>query len=129
MRYRKWVLLGAILAVLLAGEAATISASAPAADSPVTLTVYNPTGASEVTQLFAPRLADLKDKTVCELSLGIWEADRTFPLIADLLQKQYSAKVIKYDQLPALSETKDVPGLEDAVKKAGCQGILVGNAG
>ncbi len=128
MRYGKWLLLVTLLAVLLAGWAPTLSASAPAADSPVTLTVFNPTGASEVTQMFAPRLSDLNGKTVCELSLGIWEAPRTFGAIGELLQKQ-GAKIVAYDQLPALSETKDVPGLEDAVKKAGCQGILVGNAG
>jgi hypothetical protein len=129
MKLWKWVLLGTLLAVVFAGGASTLMASAPAADSPVTITVYNPTGASEVTQLFAPRLADLNGKTVCELSLGIWEADRTYALITDALQKQYSAKVVPWDKLPALSETKDVPGIEDAVKKAGCQGILVGNAG
>jgi hypothetical protein len=129
MKSWKWILLGIILAMLLAGGAIPLKASAPAADAPVTIVVYNPTGATQVTSLFAPRLPDLNGKTVCELSLGIWEADRTFPLIADSLQKKYSAHVISYDKLPAISETKDVPGLEDAVKKAGCQGILVGNAG
>jgi hypothetical protein len=128
MRPSQWILLGALLAVLLAGWAPALSASAPAADNPVTLTVFNPTGASEVTKLFAPRLADLNGKTVCELSLGIWEAPRTFAAIGEQLQKQ-GAKIVAYDQMPALSEVKDVPGLEDAAKKAGCQGILVGNAG
>ncbi len=129
MRNLKWVLLGTLLAAILAGSQATLSATVSAADVPITLTVYNPTGASQVTDLFAPRLSDLKDKTICELSLGIWEAPRTFPAIRDLLTTKYGAKVVPYDQLPPLSETKDVVGLEDAVKKAGCQGVIVGNAG
>ncbi len=128
MKYSRWALTAVLVALLLAGGATTLSAMPPAADS-VTLTVYNPTGASQVTELFAPRLSDLNGKTVCEMSLGIWEADRTFPAIRDLLTKQFSAKVVPFDQMPAISETKDVVGLEEAVKKAGCQGVIVGNAG
>jgi len=103
---------------------------APATDGPVSLTVYNPTGASEVSQTFAPRLSDLNGKTICEVTIGIWEANRTFPLIRGLLQKQFpTVKMVAFDQLPRLSETKEVAGLEDAVKKAGCQAVILGNAG
>lgn len=103
---------------------------APAADGAVTLSVYNPTGASELTQTFAPRLSDLNGKTICEVTIGMWEADRTFPLIRGLLQKQFpTVKMVTFDQLPHLSETRDVAGLEDAVKKAGCQAVILGNAG
>ncbi len=128
MQYSRWALTAVLVALLLAGGATTLSAMPPAADS-VTLAVYNPTGASQVTELFAPRLSDLNGKTICEMSLGIWEAPRTFPAIRDLLTKQFGAKVVPFDQMPAISETKDVAGLEEAVKKAGCQGVIVGNAG
>jgi hypothetical protein len=94
------------------------------------LKVYNPSGAFEVTQAFAPRVADLNGKTICEVTDGIWEANRTFPLIASLLLKQFpTAQVIPPEQFPMLDVAKDVPGLEDAVKKAGCQAVIVGNAG
>jgi hypothetical protein len=100
------------------------------AQSPVTLQVYDPTGAFEITQTFAPRLADLNGKTICEVSDDSWQADRTFPAIRDLLQKQFpAAKIVPWNQLPVLSTTADIPTLEDAVKKAGCQAAIVGNAG
>jgi ABC-type amino acid transport substrate-binding protein len=100
------------------------------AQSPVTLTVYDPTGAFEVTQTFADRVPDLNGKTICEVTDASWEADRTFPVIQDLLQKQFpTAKIVTYDKLPTLSTGIDIPGLEDAVKKAGCQAAIVGNAG
>jgi ABC-type amino acid transport substrate-binding protein len=100
------------------------------AQSPSTLMLYNPTGAFQVTQAFSPRLADLNDKTICEVSDDSWETDRTFPVIRQLLQKQFpTAKIVTYDKLPILDTKVDIPGLEDAVKKAGCQAAIVGNAG
>ncbi|MBI4331193.1 MAG: hypothetical protein HY673_07930 [Chloroflexi bacterium] len=97
---------------------------------PVTLEVYDPTGAVEVTHIHAPRLADLRGKTICEISNGQWEHDRTFPLIRGLLQKQFpTLKVIDYTQFPTLSATADVTGLEALVKAKGVEGAIVGNAG
>jgi hypothetical protein len=96
----------------------------------VTLDVYNPTGAFEVTQLFAPRLDTLDGKTICEITDDNWQSTRTFPLIREALQKQYpNIKIITYDKLPTLSMGSDVAGLEAAVKKLGAQGAIVGNAG
>ncbi len=101
-----------------------------AAQNPVTLKVYDPTGAFQVSQTFAPRLADLNGKTICELSDDSWEAPRTFPAIRLLLQKQFpTAKFITSDQFPTLLTGTDIAGLEDAVKAKGCQGAIVGNAG
>ena len=121
-----WVvsfLLSSVLAMALPPK------EAAAAES-VTLKVYDPTGAFEVTNTFAARLDNLSGKTICEVSDVMWEADRTFPLIAKLLQNMYPAtKIITYDKFPILDTTKDVAGLEDAIKKAGCQAAIVGNAG
>ncbi len=47
--------------------------------SEVSLEVYDPTGAVEITELYAPRLNDLNGKTICELSDRVWEDYRTFP--------------------------------------------------
>lgn len=122
MKYLKWLVLGTLLALAVAG-------SASAAD-PVTLTVYNPTGATQVTETFAPRLSDLNGKTICEVTIGIWEANRTFPFIRDLIQKQFpTATLVPFDKIVRLSETRDIPGLEESVQKAGCQAAIIGNAG
>lgn len=100
------------------------------AQNPVTLSVYNPTGAFQITQAFSPRLSDLNGKTVCEVGNAAWQVDRTFPLITSLLQKQFPAvKVIGHDQLPTLLIQQDIAGLEDAIKAKGCQAVIVGNAG
>jgi hypothetical protein len=89
---------------LIAGGAAIGSVStlvttpAEAAD-PVSLTVYDPTGSIQVTQLNAPRLDTLAGKTICQLGDGMWQDSRTFPLIAELLQKQFpTAKIIPYTE-------------------------------
>jgi len=105
------------------------------AQAPVTLKVYDPTGAFEVTQTFAPRLADLNGKTICELSNNSWEHNRTFPAITQALQNQFpTAKIIAYDKLPSGMTTVSTPGIDSdstaaAVKAAGCQAVIVGNAG
>jgi hypothetical protein len=100
-----------------------------AAAEPVTLTVYDPTGAIEVSQLFAPRLANLNGKTICQISDNLWETDRTFPLIGQLLQRQFpTMKMVSYKNLPEAS-TDVNPKLIAAVKAAGCQAVIVGNAG
>lgn len=123
-RPTKWVLLGLLLAAFV-----IVSAPVATAQTPVTLQVYDPTGAFEVTQLFAPRVADLNGKTICEISDNLWETQRTFPLIRSLLQKQFpTATIIAYDKLPAAT-TDAASKLGETVKKAGCQAVIVGNAG
>lgn len=103
------------------------------AAEPVTLEVYDPTGSTAVTQLFAPRLGDLNGKTICELTNEMWESTRTFPVITDLLKKQFpTAKIIEHTMLPAFSERStpaDFQKMTAALKAAGCQAAIVGNAG
>jgi hypothetical protein len=121
---RRITLIGVLLVMSL------WAAYTAAADDPVTLEVYNPTGSFQITQTFAPRLADLGGKTICEITNGSWEGDRTFPRIRQLLQRQYpTAKLMAFDQFPVLDTKVDIAGLEDAVRKAGCQAAIVGNAG
>lgn len=99
------------------------------ASNPVTLKVYDPTGAIDVTQLFAPRLTDLHNKTICELSNGLWEHDRMFPLIRELLQRQFpTAKIIPYNEFPVGSTKIDVDDIGDILKRKGGQAVIVGNA-
>ncbi len=131
MKLLKWVSLGLILVGMVA-TIAPFTGVAQAAD-PVTLQLYDPTGAFEVTQTFAPRVSDLNGKTICELSNDSWEAARTFPLIESLLTKQFpTIKIIKWDQFPHgnISDTGiDNDKAAAAVKDKGCQAVIVGNAG
>jgi hypothetical protein len=123
---------GLALAFLIAIAAAStiLSVRDASAADPVTLEVFDPTGAIEVTQLFAPRLADIHGKTICEVSNGSWEDRRTFPLIRELLQKQFpTTKFIPFTDFPVGSSKIDVDKIGDMVKQKGCQAAIVGNAG
>ncbi len=124
-RLAKLLALAALLALFV-----VLTTPIATAQAPVTLSLYDPTGAFQVTQTFAARVPDLNGKVVCEITNGSWQAERTFALIRELLQKQFpTAKLIPFDQFPKLLTGSDVAGLEDAVKKAGCQAAIIGNAG
>jgi hypothetical protein len=111
-----------ILGVLLTKDAL-------AAD-PVTLEVYDPTGATKISDLPAPRLDTLAGKTICELAVGgAWQFERTFPLIRELLQRKYpSAKTIPYTEFPVGTDMPDKKTL-DLIKAKGCSAVIIGNAG
>lgn len=100
----------------------------------VTLEVYNPTGASEVTSLHASRLETLEGKTICEVSQEpdgqSWEARRTFPFIRELLEKRFpNIKIIPFSQFPDKPGSADTGGgIGKIGKEKGCQGFVVGNA-
>lgn len=113
---------------LLIMPAVTLT-KATAAD-PVTLKVFNPTGAFEVTQLHAPRLPDLRGKTICELSNGGWEDHRILPAIRELLRKRFpDAKFIPLNEFPIGTENIDKDSTIDMVVKKGCQAVITGMAG
>jgi hypothetical protein len=115
-----------------AGAAAVPAASeaAAAATGPVTLEVYDPTGAINVTQLYSKRLDALDGKTICEISDVNWQDDRTFPVIRELLKNQFpTVNIITYDNFTSGTKNIQYPGIADEVKKAGCDGVILGNAG
>ena len=96
---------------------------------PVTLELYDPTGAFEVTQLHAPRIDTLEGKTICMSSNNSWEAARILPLIGELLQSQFpTAKFIPYTEFTVSGEMTD-EAVSDAVKAAGCDAVILGSAG
>ena len=100
------------------------------AAGPVRLELFDPTGNIEVARLYAGRLADLKGKTICEVSDRLWQADRMFELIEKLLKNQYpDARFIPYTEFPYGSVAMDNDKIGDLVKKKGCQAVIVGNAG
>ena len=67
----------------------------------MTLEVYDPTGAIEITELHATRLDDLNGKTIGELSNRLWEDFRIFPKIRELILKRFpDANIIPYTEFP-----------------------------
>ncbi len=122
-RLTRRLLLGLLLAAFVAALAPAVLAQ-----SPVSLKIYNPTGALSVKQTFAPRLTDLNGKTVCQMGES-WESDRTFPLMTTLLTKQFpTIKIVDDTKMPRWTANPDQK-LVDAVKAAGCQAVIIGNAG
>jgi len=90
--------------------------------------VFDPTGAFEVTHRHAPRLADLKGKTIGELSDRVWEDFRTFPFIREQLQKRIpDLKIIPYPEFPNVYGIQEEM-LIQVLEEKGCQGVIVGNA-
>lgn len=113
-------------------EAAATAVPTEAASAPVSLTVYNPTGSFRVTQTFVPRLDTLDGKTIAFVSNDSWEADRTFPLIQQLLQERYpTATIITSDNFSHGTDRITVAnsGLGEQLLEAGAQAAIVGNAG
>ena len=123
-----WLIRTVVLAALVYGVGFGIAAAAQSIP-PVSLKLHNPTGAFEVTQTFAARLDTLNGKTVCEISDDTWEVARTFPLIADLLQKQFpTVKIVSFDQFPAGIFAIDSDKIGELAKAKGCQAAITGNA-
>ena len=96
----------------------------------IALSLYNPSGAIETTQLHAPRLDSLEGKTICELSNGGWEHNRIFPAIRELLQKQYpTLKIIPYTETTkSKSEIENLELVTKIVKETGAHAVISGMA-
>lgn len=84
---------GAMLAGVGCSSGNTPSSSSTKTES-VELTVYDPTGSIEITQTFAPRLDSLDNKTIAFVGDDMWEEDRTFPLIKQLMEQKYPSITI-----------------------------------
>jgi hypothetical protein len=98
--------------------------------SRIRLTVYDPTGAVETTQLHARRLDTLAGKTICEISNSLWEHDRIFPAVREALQKRVpTAKLVPYTEMGlATLDLHDVEKVSRIVKEKGCHAVITGMA-
>jgi len=75
----------------------------PVQAGPVELTLYDPSGAVEVSNLFSPRLDTLEGKTVCEVASYYHRSEETFPVIRELLQRMYpTATIIPYTEFTSV---------------------------
>jgi hypothetical protein len=93
------------------------------------LEFYDPSGALEVTQPHAPRLATLEGKRIGFVSNEQWQAYRMLPALKALLEKDF--KGIEVLPIDAFPQGNALIGNEDTaaqVKKSGVDAIVVGNA-
>lgn len=97
--------------------------------SPVTLDLYDPCGGIETPERHARRLDTLAGKTICELANGLWESERSFPVIRELLAKQFpDARIIPYTEFPIGTNQIELDKTSEMIKQRGCQAVIVGNA-
>jgi hypothetical protein len=105
--------------------------SAGAAAEPAKLTVLDPTGAQEITHLFATRLPDLNNKLIAELAVDPtkWQPHRTMPYIEALLKKQFpTLRFIPMQEFPmGIQVSEDRVIRMVAARKP--DAVIVGNAG
>ena len=99
---------------------------------PVVLRVYDPSGHTRVTQAFAPRLDSLEGKKIAFIADDLWETDRTFSVIKELLEKMIPGIVIyTQDQFPHGTQTLNAAnnGVAEMLVELGIDGAIIGNAG
>ncbi len=116
---------------ILGGAAISNMAPIAKAADPVKLTLLDPTGAQEITHVFAPRLPDLNGKVIAQLAVDPtkWQPHRTMPYIAELLKKQFpSVQFIPMQEFPMgvhISDDKVIKMV--AARKP--DAVIIGNAG
>ena len=93
------------------------------------LTVYDPSGATEITRLHAPRLETLANKNIAMLSDDMWQAHRVLPMIREYLQTTYpDLEVIPETEFPMGSTAMDRDETADLLVERGVDAVVVGNA-
>jgi hypothetical protein len=104
-----------------------------ATPAPVTLEVFNPGGSYEVSQLFSPRLNTLEGKKICLVSSYYHGAQKTMPVIAELLKKKFPTATIipetKFTSIYWGGTQAERASIGKQVKDAGCDAVIVGNGG
>jgi hypothetical protein len=94
-----------------------------------TLRVFDPSGATEITAVHAPRLPSLDRKTVAFLSNDMWQAHRTLPLVQELIQGRFpSAHILSHKLFPQGNAQIDSDATVAQVLERGTQAAVIGNA-
>jgi hypothetical protein len=93
------------------------------------LRVFNPSGATEITAVHAPRLNSLDGKRVAFLSNDMWQAHRTLPLVQELLQgRAPTAQILAHQEFPQGNAQIDSDATVRMVLSKGAQAAVLGNA-
>jgi hypothetical protein len=113
------------------GGATVAAAPVAAAAELVKLELLDPTGAQEITHLFAARLPNLNGKVIAELAVDPtkWQPHRTMPYIEDLLKKQFPGiQFIPMHEFPMGLQISD----DRTIKMVAARkpdAVIIGNAG
>ncbi len=95
----------------------------------VKLEFHDPSGALEITQPHAPRLASLEGRRIGIVSNEQWQAFRMLPLLKSMLEQDFAGiEVLPIDTFP---QGNDLIGTEKTaalVGKSGVDAVIVGNA-
>jgi hypothetical protein len=116
---------------VISGAAITSVTAAATAAEPVKLTLFDPTGAQEITHLFAARLPDLNGKVIAELAVDPtkWQPHRTMPYIQELLKKQFpTIKFIPMQEFPMGIQISDDRVIQIVAARKP-DAVIIGNAG
>ena len=93
------------------------------------LEFYDPSGALEVTQAHAPRLASLEGKRIGFVSNEQWQAYRMLPALKEMLEKDFKGiTVLPIDAFPQGNALIGNEETAAAVRKSGVDAVIVGNA-
>jgi hypothetical protein len=115
---------------MISGAAVATAIPLQAAEQ-VQLNLLDPTGAQEITHLFAARLPDLNGKVIAELAVDPtkWQPHRTMPYIEELLKKQFpDIKFIPMQEFPmGIQVSSDQVIRMVAARKP--DAVIIGNAG
>ncbi len=91
--------------------------------------IYDPSSATEITELYSPRLNSLDGKRIALLSNDSWQAHRTLPLVGDMLKTEYpSIEIIPYEEFPIGNAVIDSDASVVRAKELAVDGVLIGNA-
>jgi hypothetical protein len=95
----------------------------------VKLEFYDPSGALEVTQPHAPRLASLEGKRIGFVTNDQWQAYRMMPMLKSLLEEDFKGvEVLAIDAYPQGNLHIGTEETARLVKKSGVDAVIVGNA-
>jgi hypothetical protein len=95
----------------------------------VKLEFYDPSGALEVTQPHAPRLASLEGKRIGFVTNDQWQAYRMMPMLKELLEEDFKGvEVLEIDAYPQGNLHIGTEETARLVKKSGVDAVIVGNA-
>ena len=93
------------------------------------LEVFDPSGATEVIRLHAPRLDSLDGKTIGFISNDMWQAHRMLPMLRDWLAEQYpTAMLIAETEFPMGNTLMDTEEAVDQLEASGVDAVIIGNA-
>jgi hypothetical protein len=95
----------------------------------VKLEFYDPSGALEVTQPHASRLATLAGKRIGFVSNEQWQAYRMLPMLKEMLEADFpGVEVLPIDAFPQGNALIGEEATAALVRKSGVDAVIVGNA-